>query len=35
LSNEQIATVLGAQDLIQKCGGARAAIDLIKTVSEA
>lgn len=34
LSNDQIATVLGAQELIQKCGGARAAIDLIKTVSE-
>jgi DNA-directed RNA polymerase subunit M/transcription elongation factor TFIIS len=35
LSNEQIATVLGAQELIQKCGGLNEAITLIKTVADA
>lgn len=35
LSNDQIATVLGAQELIQKCGSVKAAINLLRTVAEA
>jgi DNA-directed RNA polymerase subunit M/transcription elongation factor TFIIS len=35
LSDDQVATVLGAQGLIQKCGSVKAAINLLKTVAEA